>query len=152
MVSSLMQRLGPEAMRQHRDARRLRPIVGRIDQAAADGLQSHHREKRSTDHAGTDDARLAQADQREVDAREIAQGGNRFDAGLEIVDLGHRKIRVLAAGAWRALPDVDQPLLVVVDERREQHAADNAEDCGVGADAKGQREDDGEGQAAGPGQ
>ena len=50
----------------------------------------------------------------------------------------------------RALPDVDQALLVVVDERLEQHAADHAEDRRVGADAERERQDDGDGQAAGP--
>ena len=43
-------------------------------------------------------------------------------------------------------------LLVVVDERLEQHAADDAEDGGIGADAEREREDDGDRQAAGPDQ
>ena len=47
----------------------------------------------------------------------------------------------------RALPDVDQAILVAVDERPQQHAADDAEDRGVGADAQGQRDDDRDGQA-----
>ena len=50
----------------------------------------------------------------------------------------------------RALADVDQPVLVAVDERPQQHAADDAEDGGVGADAERQREDDGEAQALDP--
>ena len=40
----------------------------------------------------------------------------------------------------RALTDVDQPLLVAVDQRPQQHAADDAEDRGVGADAQRQRQ------------
>ena len=52
----------------------------------------------------------------------------------------------------RALTDVDQPILVAVDERPQQHAADDAEDRGVGADAKGERDDDGDGESLDPGQ
>ena len=51
-----------------------------------------------------------------------------------------------------ALADVDQAVLVAVDQRPQQHAADDAEDGGVGADAERQREDDGDGQALDPGQ
>jgi hypothetical protein len=43
-------------------------------------------------------------------------------------------------------------LLVVIDERLEQHAADDAENGGIRADAEGQRENDGDRQAAGPDQ
>ena len=51
-----------------------------------------------------------------------------------------------------ALADVDQAILVAVDERPQQHAADDAEDGGVGADAERQRDDDGDRQALDPGQ
>ena len=76
-----VQRLGPEAMRQHRHARRLRAIVGGIDQPAANRLQAHHREERSADDAGADDARFAEADQRELDRREVAELRDRLEAG-----------------------------------------------------------------------
>ena len=102
-----VQRLGPEAMRQHRHARRLRAIVGGIDQPAADRLEAHHREERSADDAGADHARFAEADQREVDRREVAELRDRLQAGLQIVDLRHREVRVVGAASGRALPDVD---------------------------------------------
>jgi hypothetical protein len=41
------------------------------------------------------------------------------------------------------------PMLAAIDQRAQQHAADDAEDGRVGADAKGQRDDDGEGQPLG---
>ena len=44
-------------------------------------------------------------------------------------------------------PDVDQPILAAIDQRTHQHAADDAEDRGVGADAERERDDDGGGQA-----
>ena len=68
---------------------------------------------------------------------------------LEVVDLGHRERRVLGAEARRALADVDQPILVAIDERAQQHAADDAEDRGVGADAERERHHDGGGQPPG---
>ena len=39
-----------------------------------------------------------------------------------------------------------EPILVAVDERAEEHAADDAEDRGVGADSERERDDDGGGQ------
>ena len=63
--------------------------------------------------------------------------------------LRHRERGVLGADARRALADVDQPVLVAVDERPQQHAPHHAEDRGVGADAEREREDDGDGQALG---
>ena len=54
-----------------------------------------------------------------------------------------------AAEAGRALTDVDQPILVAIDQRPQQHAADDAEDRGVGADAERERDDDGGGEAFG---
>ena len=65
---------------------------------------------------------------------------------------GTEKLRVLDADALGRLADVDQAVLVAVDQRPQQHAADDAEDRGVGADTQRQREDDGERQALGSGE
>ena len=54
--------------------------------------------------------------------------------------------------AGRALPQVDEVLFVLVDQRPEQHPADDAEDGGVGANAQRQRQDDRDGEAFDPGQ
>ena len=70
---------------------------------------------------------------------------------LQVAQLGDREMSVLQADALGGLVDVDQAVLVAVDERPEQHAPDDAEDGGVGADAEGQREDDGEGESLGSG-
>jgi hypothetical protein len=56
---------------------------------------------------------------------------------------------ILGPDARRALTDVDQAILVAVDQGPEEHAADDAEDRGVGADAERERHDDGGGQALG---
>ena len=70
----------------------------------------------------------------------------------KVLDLRHREGGVVGADAVRALADVDQAILVAVDERPQQHAPDDAEDGGVGADAERQGQDDGERQALDPGQ
>src|SRR5262249_40079487 len=64
----------------------------------------------------------------------------RFDAIAQILDLRHGEGNVVGADAARALADVDQPILVAVEERPQQHAAHHAEDGGVGADAERQCE------------
>ena len=141
-----LERRRPEAVRQHRRARRLRPVVAGVEQAAEHRPQAHDLEVRAADDAGADHARLAEADHREADGGEVAEGGQRLDARAQVVDLRDRERGVLGADARRALADVDQPILVAVDERPQQHAADDAEDGGVGADAERQRQDDGDGR------
>jgi hypothetical protein len=47
------------------------------------------------------------------------------------------------------LLDVNEAILVAVDKRAEEHAADQAKDGGVGADAERQREHHGDGKPLG---
>ena len=63
-----------------------------------------------------------------------------------VLNLGDRERDVLAADPGRALADVDDPVFVAVDQRLEQHRANQAEDRDVDTDAKGERDDDSEGQ------
>ena len=76
----------------------------------------------------------------------------RPDARAQVVDLRHRERGVVGADALGALADVDQAVFVLVHQRTKQHAADDAEDGGVGADAEGQCDDDRQSQALDPGQ
>ena len=146
------QRGRPEAMRQHGRAARLRPVVSRAEQPAQHRTESHHVKVRPADDTGADHARLAQADHRETDGGEIAKRGQRLDACAEVLDFRDRKHRVVEPHAPRALADVDQAVLIAVDERPQQHASDNAEDGGVGANAKREGHDNGDGQSFDPGQ
>ena len=141
---------GPEAVGEDRGRRGLRAIVGRIEQPPAHRAEAHHAEVRAADHSGLDDAWVAEADQCEFERREITERANGGDARAKVADLRHREVGVLAAAALRRLPDVDQPLFVVVDERTQQHAAHHAEDRGVGADAERERENDSDGEALDP--
>ena len=72
----------PEAVREHRCARCRRPIVGGGEQAPSDRPQTHHIEIRPADHAGANDPRFPEADERELNRREVAEGGERLDARL----------------------------------------------------------------------
>ena len=122
----------------------------RVQQAAEHGAKAHHVEERPADDARFHHAGLAaETDHREVDGGEVAERADGGDARLEVVDFGHRERRVLGADARRALADVDQAIFVAIDQRTEEHAADDAEDRGVGADAERERHHDGGGQALG---
>src|SRR5262249_46937631 len=79
----------------------------------------------------------------EANAEENAAGRTRCGAAPEVADLRHRKRHVLPAEARRALADVDQAVFAAIDQGAQQHAAHDAEDRGVGADAEGQGDDDG---------
>ena len=146
------QRGRPEPMGQHRRARGLRPIVGRVEQAAPHRAKSHDLEVRAADDPGAHHARLAEADHREVDGGELAERRQRLDARAQVPDLRDRELGVLGADAARALANVDQAILVLVDERPQQDAPDDAEDRRVGADAERQGEDDRDRQPFDPGQ
>ena len=107
----------------------------------SDRLQAHDLEVRAVDDAGPHDAWLAEADHREANLGELAEVGERGDPGPQVLDLRDREHDAVAAQALGALADVDQPILVAVDERPQQHTPDDAENRGVGADAQGQGDD-----------
>ena len=122
------------------------------EQAAQHRTESHDLEVRAADDPGADHARLAEADHREVDRGEVAEGRQRLDAPAQVLDLRDGEIGVLGADAARALADVDQAVFVAVDERPQEHAPDDAEDRGVGANAERQGDDHRDGQSLDPGQ
>ena len=82
-----VQGAAPEAMRQHRGASRIGPIVTGGQQAAENGPQPHDVEERAADDAGLHKARVAQPGQGEVNRREITEGADRRDARLQVGDL-----------------------------------------------------------------
>ena len=67
----------------------------------------------------------------------------RFDTVAQIVNLRHGERGVVNAHAARSLADVNQPILVAIDERSQQHATDQAKDGGVGSDPECQGENHG---------
>ena len=121
------------------------PSSRAFKQAAEHRAQAHDVEERAVDDAGLDHSRLAaEADHREIDGGELAERAMVRDARSEVVDLRNRERRVLARRDRARSADVDEAIFVAVDERPKQHAAHDAEDRGVGADAERERHDDGQ--------
>jgi hypothetical protein len=63
-------------MRQDGRPRRRWAIVRSAEKAAEHGAEAHHLEVRSAHDPRLDDARFAEADQRELDGREVAEGAD----------------------------------------------------------------------------
>src|SRR5580698_4826653 len=103
-------------------------------------MKAHHIEKCAADNAPSNGSRLTEADHGEVHGGEVAECAQGFDTGAQVLDLGYGKGGVFIVNAWRALPDIDQTVLVTVDQGLEKDAAHQREDSCVGADAKRQRE------------
>ena len=141
-----LERILPEAIGQYASSRGIGAVIMLVEQPAQHRAQSHHLEIGSVDHAGAHLARFAQSHHGEADGRKLAEGADRFHAGLQVLNLGHREVRVFVTDSRRALPDIDQPVLAAVDQRPQQHTANQAEDGGVGANSQRQRHDDGEGE------
>ena len=72
-----------------------------------------------------------------------------MDAGLEVLNLGDGEIGIIHAHAVGALLNVDEAIFVSVHQRTKQHAANEAEDRGVRADAECQSPDNGERETLG---
>ena len=142
----------PETVGENDDAGRFGAVVFRSDEAAEHGMKAHHVEKRAADDAAANGTRLTEADHGEVHGREVAERAQGFHALAQVLELGHGKRRVVVADAAGALSDVDQPALVAIDERLEQHSAHQREDGRVRADAERQREHHGDRQPWRPNQ
>src|ERR1700751_3453263 len=104
-------------------------------------MEAHHVKVAAAYHAPLNFAGLAEADHCEADLREIAELLDGVNAGLNVLDLGDGKGGVFVAHTGSALADVDEPVLVTIDERLHQNAADESEDSGVSSDAERQGED-----------
>ncbi len=135
-----LQRSCPEVIGQHYSARRTRTVVPHVEQTAQYRMQSHDVEIMSIDHPGANLAGLAEADQGEIDGRELAKLTQRFDALPQILDFRYRERHIAGAKAGSALPDVNQPVLVPIYEGPQQHPANQCENCRVGANAQRQRD------------
>src|SRR6266700_2733548 len=135
---------GPETIGENDDAGSFGAVVLRPDETPKDRVEAYYVEVVAADDAGLDLAGFTKADHGETEGGEIAERGQGFHAGAQILDFGDGKCRIVVADARGALADVDQPVLVAVDERLEQHAAHQREDRGVGADAQRQRQHHGD--------
>ena len=107
-------------------------------------MEAHHVKIGAVNDAGANFPGLAEADHSETHGGELAEGAERFDASAQVLNFRHGEWDFPGADTRRALFNINEALLVAVDERPKQHAANQAEDGGVGADAECQREHHGD--------
>src|SRR6266849_4564562 len=134
----------PETIGQDDDASGFRTIVLRADETAEDGMEAHHVKIGAVNDASANFPGLAEADHGETDGGELAEGAKRFDACAQVLNFRHGEWDFPGAETRRALLYINEAVLVPVDERPKQHAANQAEDGGVGADAQRQSEHHGD--------
>src|SRR5882762_4737643 len=130
----------PETIGQDDDAIGFRAVILRADETAEDGMEADHLKIGAVNDAGANFPGLAEADHGETDGGELAKRTERFDAYAQILNFRHGEGDFPWADAGSALADVNEALLVAINERPKEHAAHQAEDSGVGADAQRQRE------------
>jgi hypothetical protein len=127
-------------------------VVLRSDETTENRVKAHNIEVVAANDASLNFARLTQVDHGETDGREIAERAQGFNPATQILDFGYGEPCVVVADSRSALTDIDQPVLVAVNERFEEHAAHQREDGGIGADAKRQCENHGDHQPFGSSQ
>src|SRR5439155_13394565 len=129
-----------------------RAIVFSAEETAQDGAEAQHLEVVSVHDARPHLAGLAEADGRKVDGGELAYGRECRDPLAEILDFGDGERRVLGADAAGTLPDVQDAVFAAVDERAEEHGADETENSRVRANAERKGGDDRSRQRLGAGE
>src|SRR5258708_11130992 len=103
-------------------------------------VQPHHFKIGTTHNSGAHFAGIAQADHGESDCRKVADLTQGFHAGAQIQNFRYREVGVLDADPRRALPDINQAILVSIDEGPQQHASNQRKDSRVRTDTQRQRE------------
>ena len=126
----------PELVGQHHDRRHALPVIGRCRESAELGGKSHDLEVIAGDQADVDAGCLVVDAHRAEPRRILRDSAERGHSGAEVADFGHRERQVAAGGPVNGLAQVDETVTVAVRQRLEQHAAHDAEDRGVGADAE----------------
>src|SRR5262249_55031510 len=112
----------PETIREHGDAGGIGPVVLRPDETPKDRMKAHEVKAGAAGDDAFNGTGLTQADHRATHGGEVAERAQGLNAGLEILDFGHGERNVVVANAGSALPDIDQPGFVAVDQRLQQDA------------------------------
>ena len=124
----------PVAEDEHRLGARL---VVRLDEASSeDWRNAEEIEEIVGDHAGVDAIRLAAVQQIEVHLVVFDKAVEHLRLRAIVVVLRDGDAHLRLAGQWGGLTHDGQTLAVPVGQRLQQHAVDDAEDGGVGADAE----------------
>src|SRR6267143_4164742 len=130
----------PVSVGQDDHASGFRTIVLRADETAEDRMEAHHVKIGAVNDGGANFPGLAEADHGETDGGELAKGGKGFDACAQVLNFRYGEWDAPGANARCSLFDVDQPVFVAVDERPQQHTANQAENRRVRPDTQRQRE------------
>ena len=131
----------PVGVAQHQHRFGAQVVVGVDERAAEQRLHAKHGEKVGRHHPGQHPVRLTAVQERERHAVILDEAVQRLQLVAVVDDLLDRERNVLGAGAGCLLAREHQLVPVAVGQRLQQHAVDNAEDRGVGADAERQGHD-----------
>src|SRR5262245_17144951 len=134
-----LQGVHPEPVGQHSSSGCIRTIVTRREQASQHRAKPHNFKIVAVHNSGADLAWIAQPDNREVELRKSAEFLDAFQPGIQILDLWHGERCIVGANTRGALAHVQQAVFVAIGKRSQQHAAHHAENGGVSADSKSQR-------------
>src|SRR4029077_19240602 len=93
------QRGAPETIRENHDARSFGTVVLRSNKTTEDRVEAHNLEIIAAHDPCLHFARLAQADHRETEGREISERAQRLDASAQVLDFGHGERFVLVPDA-----------------------------------------------------
>ena len=137
----------PEVVGEDHDGIGALRIVRGVEAAAEHGLQSHHIEIIARDDARAHPSGLPVAQHGEREGGELGDGLQRLRRRAIVLNLGHRERDVGNRRDGVGLSQVDDAVAAVVGQGTQQHAANDAEDRGVGTDAEADGHYEGEGEA-----
>src|SRR5262245_1625563 len=136
-----IERVGPKTIRENDNALSLGTVVFRPYESPKHGTQAHHLEIRPVDHTAIQFARFAEANHGKRNGGKVAKLAEALDPLLQVSNFRHRPRAVFGAYTQRALPDVNQPIFIAIDQRLDEHAANKRENGGVGSNTQRQRDD-----------
>ena len=129
----------PEAVTEQGDGRGAEAIVVRIEVAAKSRMEAEGWEKCRGDHEAVDALGLAGAGEVVILMTVHGDGGEAFGLALPVEEVEIVDGRLVLAGVFPV--DGDELAGVRVRQRIQEHAVDDGEERGVGADAERQGED-----------
>ena len=125
----------PEFVAQHEDRIGTDFVLSRQERPAQVGLDSQDVKKFRGDHSGLDALRLPTSEQDEGHGVVFDDRFQRLVLLSIVEDLFHRERHVVDVGQGSLLTKDDQLFAILVGERTQEDAVDDAEDGGVRSDA-----------------
>ena len=131
----------PEPIAHQHDRRRALSRVVLLEQPPESRAHTQRLQRVGRGTGTVDAYRLAAAKER---GREPAEPCQRFERALpraQVDEIAKRDVGLGETGLDVAVPEHDELVGAVVGQRSEQNRFDHGKECGIGADAEGQRED-----------